>query len=358
MWKWSPPVVMVGLAAVLAVGIIVGVLLVPAMAPASISATAPVLSAPAREVRTVDAQDATLSVKATAPQRLSAPATGTVTSDACTAGATVSSGSAGLSVDDAVMIYLASSRPLWRDMTIGDSGEDVRSLQSELTRLGYPAQTDGKFGSSTLNAVIGLAKHLGAIDAATWSMFPASRFVWLPASPVTTVSCDVQLGGKVSAGDSIATLPQGVSSAAVTPLPANVMPGDRVIVAGNLTLAVDAAGAVSSVADLRRLAESSAYGEYARRGSVASADSPSTSAATSAAGISIQYQLARAVTVFSVPAAAVYNASGTSACVISDNQRRSVTIAGSQLGQTFVIPRDRAKIGTVSLAVTKAPSCR
>src|ERR1700704_2380964 len=68
---------------------------------------------------------------------VTSPASGLVTSYDCTVGAEVASGSSFFAVDGAPVLALATDVPLWRDLAIGDTGPDVRSLQVELNRLGY-----------------------------------------------------------------------------------------------------------------------------------------------------------------------------------------------------------------------------
>ena len=292
-FRWSPSVVIVAVLMVLSLGVLAGVLLVPAVAPPGVTATHAIGSVPANEVETVDGLEATMTIAATEPQKVVAPLSGTVTADACDAGRTMISGDAALTVNDATIIYLATSQPLWRDIHVGDSGTDVRSLQNELTRLGHPVEADGTFGSSTLKAVIDLARHSGADDATGWPSFPATRFAWLPSPTATPVSCDVQVGESVDAGGSIATLSQRISAAAVSPLPHDAMPGPRVVVAGDLTVPVNASGEVADPADLTRLAASSAYRSYLTGGAVAARESSDRGASASGgSGMTVRYQLA------------------------------------------------------------------
>lgn len=337
---------------------LVGVLVVRPAAPAAIAPSGSLADAPVKEVQTVDEQPATLAVTASPAATLSAAMPGTVTSTTCVAGGSATSGSAALSVNDETLIYLATSRPLWRDLAVGDEGADVRSLQEELVALGHAIRPDGRFGSATLRAVVEVARKAGVSDAATWADLPHSRVIWLPASTVQTVTCDRQLGDRVSEGDPVATLVGGVAAAKVAPLPQNALSGDRVVVVGDLTLPVDASGSIPAGDDLARLAQSSAYREHLDDAGTGPSGAGPSGDGSAGAGLSVQYRLATPVSVFSVPAASVYGTHGASACVVADGQGITVTIVGSQLGQTFVVPEQDQKMRHVGLETKDAPACR
>lgn len=356
--RLSLPGTLVGVTAILAAGVLAGVLLVRPAAPGGIAPSGSLASAPVREVQTTDEQPATLVVTASSAGSLATSMPGTVTSSTCAAGGSATSGSAALSINDETVIYLATSRPLWRDLAIGDIGADVRALQEELLALGNTIRPDGRFGSATLRAVIEVAKNAGASDAIDWSGLPHARVIWLPASAVQTVTCDRQPGERVSEGDAVATLPGGVAAARVAPLPQNALSGEREVVLGDLTFPVDASGSIVAGEDLTRLAQSSAYREHVEDASNGQLGAGTSAEGSTGAGLSIQYRLARPVSVFSVPAASVYDTHGASACVVADGHGIAVTIVGSQLGQTFVVPEQDTRLREVALDSKDAPGCR
>lgn len=77
---------------------------------------------------------------------------GTVT-ELLSEGDTVREGAVVMSVDLEPVIVFEGTVPMFRDITIGDSGRDVTQIQEALTRIGiYDAPVDGKFGRSTLKA--------------------------------------------------------------------------------------------------------------------------------------------------------------------------------------------------------------
>jgi hypothetical protein len=135
-----------------------------------------------------------------------------------------------------------------------------------------------------------------------------------------------------------------------------VFPGDRVVRVGDLTIPVDPSGVVTSAEALASLAQSDSYVDFRAKGMISSSDDRGADA-SSPSGMSVQYELAEPVSVMSVPAAALYGTKADRACVIGDGRPTSVTIVGSQLGQTFVIPENGAAFSVVSLATGEKRPC-
>lgn len=348
--------VLLAAVALVSIGAAVGVLLAPSGVPEGIATTVPAGSAPATRMESIDSQAATLVITASDSQRIASPVAGTMTSMTCSAGDAVASGTSTMSVDDAPLVFLATPRPLWRDLDIGASGDDVTALQQELARLGRDVGADGRFGTRTLAAVIDVAKHAGLTSAREWTSFPSSSFLWLPAPTVRIAACDALLGSRIETGSPVVSLPPGLSAARVSPLPAHVFPGDRVVNVGDLTIPVDDSGVVTSAEGLALLAQSDAYASFRAHGA-GSSSAEGRADASGSSGISIQYQLAEPVSVVSVPAAALYGASEERSCVLGDGSPTPVTIVGSQLGQAFVMPREGVSFSAVSLATAGARPC-
>lgn len=345
----------------LGIGVVIGSLLMPASLPPSLDSRPLPIEAPATKVSTLDPQSVNLVVTSSEPQKLTSRSSGVITSTSCVPGREAVSGTSAFSINDQPLIYLSTSRPIWRDLSAGDRGQDVEALQAELNRLGYAVEVDGRFGRSTLAAAIQMARKAGDDSARSWIGVPASTIVWLPAPSVLVDACDATLGGTVDAGNGLGTLPRALASAAVKPVPSQVMAGARVIVAGDLTLPVDSKGTISSSDHLLKLAQSSAYRAFldgqtgAGPGPVPQGLGTSNS---SGSAISVEYRLAEALDVFSVPAAAVYNVKGSQACVMSKGSGIPVTIADSQLGQTLIVPDKPQDVRTVNLDHASARPCR
>ncbi|MEN0086411.1 MAG: peptidoglycan-binding domain-containing protein [Leifsonia sp.] len=356
--RWSASLAILIVLAALAVGALVGALLVPAPVPSAIAPRVRADTVKATQVSTADEQDVTLTLTIASERALTVPVSGVVTTTTCRSGGSVSSGTSGFSVNDVPLVYFASDRPLWRDLTVGDVGEDVRSVQRELARLGYPVQVDGRFGPSTLRALSGVVTAAGVDDASRWTGLPLSRFIWLPAETARTLSCDVQVGAQVAVGDRIATLPRGIAEARVSPLPERLVAGERVAVVGDLALPVDESGTVAGGEPLALLAASNAFQDYSQKSGGRVTREPAASDGGADPGVPAVLRLTKPIAVFSVPAAAVYSVSDTSGCVLDAAGPMPVTIVASRLGRSLVQPDGGRKLGSVSLATTKAPSCR
>ncbi len=345
----------------LGIGVVIGSLLLPTPVPASIDSRDDPIVAPVTNVSTLDPQSVNLVVAAAEPQKLTSRSSGLVTSSTCMPGREAISGTSAFSVNDQPLIYLSTSRPVWRDLSIGARGQDVEALQAELKRLGYAVKVDGTFGRSTLAAVVQMARKAGDDSERLRAGVPHSAIVWLPAPSVIVETCDALLGATVAAGDGLATLPPILASAAVKPLPSEVMAGSRVIVAGDLTLPLDSSGTISGNYHLLKLAQSSAYRAFrdgqtgAGPGPVAQA--PGT-ASSSGSAMSVEYRLAEPLDALSVPAAAVYDVKGAQACVMAEGSSIPVTIADSQLGQTLIVPDKAQIVRAVSLDHRNALPCR
>lgn len=70
------------------------------------------------------------------------------------AGATLTEGKSAMSISGRPVFVLQGSTPVYRDLTPGSTGDDLRQLQLALARLGFdPGTTDGTYGPQTGAAV-------------------------------------------------------------------------------------------------------------------------------------------------------------------------------------------------------------
>ncbi len=260
-----------------------------------------------------------ITVSRSSSSPVTAPDSGLLTSYDCAAGANVASGTSFFALDGAPVLALATDVPLWRDLAIGDTGADVRSLQTELSRLGYTVSVDGSMGRATLRAGI---QSLAAVGI-EWrgTTFPVSRTAWMPARQVQVRTCDSTLGARVAEGDPIATLSSGRQTIAVDNLPDDLVQGQRVVTIGTNAIPVDAAGKSGPIP-----VELSARTEDSTDAGDASAPKP----------IAATLSLAEPTRVSSVPPSAIVALKGSQGCVESDGKMLHVHVVGSQLGQTFV----------------------
>jgi len=86
---------------------------------------------------------------------------GTLTAMAAV-GSTVKVGGTLYTVNQQPIMAMYGTLPAYRAMQDGDTGTDIRQLQTSLENLGYnPGTTDGTFGASTLSAVEAWQTHVG-----------------------------------------------------------------------------------------------------------------------------------------------------------------------------------------------------
>lgn len=78
------------------------------------------------------------------------------------AGETLNAGNVVTWINGRPIIALKGAFPLWRDLSEGDKGDDVRELQVALNELGYGIATDGVFGPRTASSIQKLYKAIGS----------------------------------------------------------------------------------------------------------------------------------------------------------------------------------------------------
>lgn len=205
-------------------------------------------SADSIEVRTepfADTHQVTLDLSTKPGLALVSHASGVITSSSCEPGGSIESGAVPWSVDGAHVLALATASPIYRDLTSGTTGPDVTALQQELTRLGADLHASGTFDDETAAAIRDLLSR-NHNDSGDTSGLPLSAVTWLPATTVAISSCDAVLGGPVADGSPLAMTSPTVTGAAVTPMPASMVPGDRTITVGDATIPIGDDGAIAS----------------------------------------------------------------------------------------------------------------
>ena len=240
------------------------------------------------------------------------------------------------------MLNLATSVPLWRDLALGDVGADVRSLEEELFRLGYPIVVDDRMGTATLAAFNEALSKIGAKGAR--KSLSQSEVLWLPQQAVSPATCDIALGSTLIANDAIATLDSTIVSAQAASLPSNLLPGERTLNFNGSSLPVDPAGFVVDVGALQDL-------DFLRENQ--GRDQPSQSEPLSGT-----LSLVAPIRVQSVPPNALFEPNGSTACLRSNGKSLPVRIVGSQLGQTFITFDGVPVPHSVEISPGRAPSCR
>lgn len=103
-------------------------------------------------------------------------------------------GSAVVSVSGITRLFVSGPLPFYRNLQLGDSGQDVQLLQTLLHTLGYAEdlETDGSFGVDTRAAVRSLSVALG--HPRPQDVFDHSWFLWSPTSDFIAHEIHVEVG--------------------------------------------------------------------------------------------------------------------------------------------------------------------
>jgi hypothetical protein len=144
-------------------------------------------------------------------------------------GSVVEAGDLVVEVEGRPMVAVEGSRPLWRDLTLGDRGSDVGILQEILGEAGYlDVEADGRFGAGTRDALQEWQEDHGFLDAD--GVFRVND--WLVGSwPSRIGHVSVDTGGFLQPGSVLLTLTEADSSVSI-----ELTPSDRLRVnVGDLT---------------------------------------------------------------------------------------------------------------------------
>jgi len=270
-----------------------------------------------------DEKSVTVLTRVENERSLPSPRGGIVTALECEAGANWTSGSFPLEIDAAPILALHLSTPPWRDLQLGDTGPDVRALQSELERLGKTVSSDGVVGDQTVRALEAL---LGTKrESRSEPVLARDSFVWLPSQSVTIADCTKHLGDRVTAEEPLVSL--GVSAAGfqLGSIPEGLLPGIRELEIGTVIVPV---GEDNSIVDEMSI-------------SMLTAD-PTVEASIASGGeieLTGTLRLAEPIFILAVPAGSLIGAGTDNSCVSDGSKMFPVEIVGSTLGTTLVRPR-------------------
>lgn len=250
------------------------------------------------------------------PMTARARTSGTVTVSTCTPGGLLTSGKSDFAINGVRLTNMATSVPLWRSLSLGDEGDDVRALQAELTRLGASIEIDGVFGPDSLNAVRRVVPTMG--NAMT---FDPSQVLWMPLEEERILTCPFQIGQDVSVGDALVEIAGSGASVMMKSVPNDLLAGRRELLIGDLVIPLSESMGLDDTELRQQLLEAPAYKEVKEEGLTSRV--PAT------------IRLIAPVNVSSVPPGAVYG-SGDALCIATGAIAHRVKIIGSELGQTFV----------------------
>ena len=173
-------------------------------------------SAPASSQEYSGTQQVNVVPTIAADRQLPGNATGTVTEN-WMAGE-LRSGSRAYQVNDRTVVALHTATPLYRDLKVGDRGEDVRSLNDELSRLGYDSvPQSGEYNRNTGNGWRQLMVDAGNSDGAGEDdmNLRLSDPMWIPPDSVKVQGWSATRGSAVQAGAPLGTGPGGLVRLAI-----------------------------------------------------------------------------------------------------------------------------------------------
>jgi peptidoglycan hydrolase-like protein with peptidoglycan-binding domain len=250
-------------------------------------------------------------------------ADGIVTSSSCTAGRRIRSGKAPVQINGHPILALHLTSPPWRTLDAGSHGKDVMALQKELGRLGYAVEADGRYESSTAQAMQALWATVGVAKEAS---LPIAQVIWLPATSAVPNDCPVGIGDHYAAGTPLFSSGGGLVSAHAV-LPVTAVQGSRVaVLETGQTTPISPDGSIQDKQFLQAFAQTRQYKAW-----VAAPDQEK---------LTVTVKLAQPLQVKAVPPSSLYDVTGTKGCLFTGSTAAAVTIVASQLGETFVTGPD------------------
>lgn len=302
--------------------------------PPSLAAAGATSAVALESVEYDDAATVRLTLTHEEGEALTSPAAGRLTTFACEEGQTLASGQIAASINGESILALATSIPPYRDLAVGDQGEDVRALQQALAELGYSIRPDGHMGEYTLRLLTTL---LDGSKTATHESIASSRLLWLPSARITVAECLAGVGAQMETTTPLMRLPGRITSAQLSELPSQYAPGARVLTVPGIDTPL-AVGEGQSIPE-EQLGTLGAADLSSAEQSASSAGAGSSDNGTGAATRSLQVRwlLAEPISAVSLPPSALYQLSDRQACLQSpDGEPYPVTVVGSHLGATLV----------------------
>ena len=292
--------------------------------PTSLKPSSSTGNLPLHTERFDDARTITVKVSSSQAQNISFGRSGQITQVVCPADGVITSGSREYDMDGTPLVTLYTETPLYRDLSFGDKGPDVKALQNELERLGYGVAQTGVFDWATWNAWRRLyAEYGGTVQDRT---FDRTHVIWIPAENLATTGCTAKLGSTVSddSATTAFTTVEGIQSIKATALPTDRLTGERVIEINGQAYPIGDDGVVTDQEAFKAMASWEGYTGNRKDGEQTT-------------DVSVNYRLSHAIGVYSVPAEALVGLTQSDGCIVDvSGATRKVHIVGSSLGRTLV----------------------
>lgn len=245
-------------------------------------------------------------------------------------GGELRSGTRAYQVNDRNIVALHTATPLYRDLKVGDRGEDVRSLNDELGRLGYDSvPQSAEYNWNTGNGWRQLMVDVGNSDGVAPEDMDMrlSDTMWIPEDVVNVRDWTAVQGSNVQAGAALGMVPGGLVKLAIR----NGSPSDKERTLTVFGVAAPLPAGSTEITDAGLLAQIAATEGYQGK-----------TPEERAAGMDAQLTLNQAIQTLRVPAGAVFGTDGASACIATGTARSPETvpvrIITSELGASLVQP--------------------
>ena len=308
--------------------------------PASMATAADVTTVPVTRQQHNDERTVPVAFTISPAKTLKATRGGVVTQNRCRVGKPITSGSRVPRVDETPILALHTTVPLFRDLTIGSRGRDVRAVQRELRRLGYNMTITGTYTWTTAAAVKNLKSTRGW--ATPTGQLSRGDLVWMPRPALTPSACPARLGTTLSPGQNIAESAGTLRAVRVTRQPTQLAPGPRTLTLFGQTATAPRSGTITDSTFLTRVTRTTEYAA-ARE-------------ATDDTKITATLALKTPIDTIKVPPTALFALDGDTGCIQTPDGARKARIVGSGLGASLITvtgaPPERVLVGRSITAST------
>lgn len=261
-------------------------------------------------------------------------------------GGTLRSGQLVCMINDRPVIALATQVPLYRDITPGSSGADVAALKTELTRLGFLADSPGDaFDDRGVAAWQDLqaAAHI----ATPRREVLMTETVWLPQEAVQANTWLPAVGARVPPDGVIAVVAGRIEAVILTSASGSLLPGPRTLELFGARTGIETPPAlpfpVTTAGFLRELERNRDYQDHL-------ASEPQDIYGT--------WRLTSPISTWRVPLGAVFGVSDSHGCVQSNGVSVPVEIVSTSLGATLVTTETGQELSSIDLGAAIEGNCQ
>ncbi|QAY58638.1 peptidoglycan-binding protein [Microbacterium protaetiae] len=326
-------------ALVLTGGVLLGALVLPPLVPPSVRAvdvprTVPVTARSFTDAHTIYAVP-TLSDKVTVGLT---GGNGMVTASQCKPGTEIRTGDHILSVDGIGRIALVTGVPLWRDLSSGSTGADVKGLQKALIKAGYELGVTRNYDADTIAAVEAMQRRA---SVAADGRITLDRVQWIPSGMAPVTSCEAPVGTEITHGQPLLVAGETLTGLTFPDIATDLAHHRYVAVSGAAVVHIPEGRKVTDATFLSAVASSDAFAQWKK--------DPTR-------GIALGVKLEEPISAIGVPPSAVLVTGSTRGCVISAHKAVPVQILASELGTVFVVPQQSVE-AVIIPAANASTSC-